>query len=102
MSSATPRTARTSPVGVSKETARSRISRSRGLTPGPGGSCGLSRIEGVADGLPDEDQEGQGGGTHEEAGDPEPRRLEGGLAVGEELAEGRRAGGHGGAAEVGG
>src|SRR5262245_64077827 len=52
----------------------------------------LARIEGVAHGLADEDQQREHGGHRHEAADAEPRRLDVGLALREHLAERGRSG----------
>src|SRR5580704_2469011 len=51
----------------------------------------LARIEGVAYGLADEDQEREHDGDREEAGETEPRRLHVCLRLGQQFAERRRA-----------
>src|SRR5262245_20460707 len=51
----------------------------------------LPRVEGVAHGLADEDQQRQHQRDHDEARDAEPRRVEVALALPEQLAERRRA-----------
>ena len=57
----------------------------------PPPSRGLPRVERVAHRLADEDEEAQHHGQDDEAGDAEPRRLEVRLALGQDLAERRRA-----------
>src|SRR5689334_24984643 len=86
-------TASEAPLGWWKATERSRTSSSGWLTasiiaPSP---KRLARIEGVAHGLADEDQERQHDGDGEEAGEAEPRRLNVGLALAQQFAERRRA-----------
>src|SRR5712672_1293904 len=61
---------------------------------------GLARIEGVAHRLADEDQQRQHDRNREEAGETEPRRLDVGLALRQQLAERRRAGRQAEAEEV--
>src|SRR6266571_4461339 len=52
----------------------------------------LARIEGVAHGLADEDQQRQHDRDREEAGKAEPRRLHVGFSLRQQFAERRRAG----------
>ena len=48
-----------------------------------------ARVQGVAGGLTDEDQQGQQNGQGEEAGEAQPRCVNVVLALGEQLTEGR-------------
>ena len=60
----------------------------------------LARVEGVAHRLADEDQQAEHDGQREEGGEAEPRRLQVGLALADQLAERGRAGRQAEAEEV--
>src|SRR5215470_17886770 len=82
MSKLTPRSASTARSPAPKVTARSRTSSSL-LSPliPDGSSQVLARVEGIADGFADEDEEGEQRAQHDEAGDAEPGRLQIGLRL---------------------
>src|SRR5262245_29800105 len=87
MSNETWRTASTSPASTLNETERSQT-ESSGLI----GSLDLAGVERVAHRFADEHEEREHDGEHHETGEAEPRRLEVGLALGQDLAERGRAG----------
>src|SRR3989338_2433751 len=90
MSKLTPCTARCTWLPTTNSTARSRTSIR--LSGSATGFISFPRVEGIAGGLANEHQQGQHQAQHHEGADAQPGRLQVGLALSHQLAQGRRAG----------